>query len=248
MLRLLVNLALAAACAGPALAAAGDFVINPLRVTLDRTSRAGEVSVRNDDAVPLRMQVEALTWRQDASGADQYEVADGLMFFPRVLEIPPGETRIVRVGVRAAPISREDAYRLFFEELPPPGGNPTGGTSLQVLLRVGVAVFVAPTQPAVKAAISGLEVSAGKAQWTVVNEGNVHFRIEQGELAGSAADGTRLFVLPIADRYFLAGTTKKLVSPIPPELCGRLAYVEALIVAEKLELKRKLDVDPRTCR
>jgi len=128
-------MAWAAACMGSALATAGDFVINPLRVTMDRTSRASEVSVRNDDTVPLRMQVEALTWRQDASGADQYEPAEGLLYFPRVLEIPPGESRIVRVGVRAAPVSREEAYRLFFEELPPPGGNPNAGTSLQVLLR-----------------------------------------------------------------------------------------------------------------
>ena len=43
-------------------AAAGEFVINPLRVTLDRTTRATEVVVRNDDKTPLRMQVQAMTW------------------------------------------------------------------------------------------------------------------------------------------------------------------------------------------
>jgi len=248
VLRRLANLAWATACLWSAVATAGDFVINPLRVTLDRTSRASEVSVRNDDSTPLRMQVEALTWRQDASGADQYEPAEGLLYFPRVLEIPPGESRIVRVGVRAAPVSREEAYRLFFEELPPPGGNPNAGTSLQVLLRVGVAVFVTPAQPAVKGAITSLAVNGGETQWTVVNEGNVHFRVEQGELSGSGADGTRLFVRPVADRYFLAGVTKKVVSPIPADVCGRVATVEASIVAEKLDLKRKLDVDPRACK
>jgi len=238
---------LASLCVVPA-ALAGDFVINPLRVTLDRTARASEITVRNDDVNPLRMQVEAMSWKQDANGADQFEAAEGLLFFPRVLEIPPGESRIVRVGVRAAPVSREDAYRLFFEELPPAAGNPNAGATLQVLLRVGVAIFVAPAQPSVKGTLTDLEVRAGKAQWTVANEGNVHFRVEQGEIAGVASDGTRLFVQPVTDRYFLAGVTRKIVSPIPSELCARLAYVEATVLAEKLELKRKLDVDPRACK
>ena len=231
-----------------AMAHGGDFVINPLRITLDRNSRASEIIVRNDDAIPLRMQVEAMSWRQDANGVDQLEPAEGLLFFPRVLEIPPGDSRIVRVGVRAAPVSREDAYRLFFEELPPAAGNPSAGTSLQVLLRVGVAVFVAPAQPVVKGSITAFDVSAGKAKLTVVNEGNVHFRVETAEVAGVAADGTRLFALPITDRYFLAGVTKSIVAAIPPLDCARLAYVEATVVAEKLDLKRKLDVDPRACK
>src|SRR4029450_3253313 len=84
---------------------AGEFTINPLRVSLDRTTPASEVVVRNDDKTPLRMQVEAMTWRQDADGKDQYEPASGLIYFPRTVEIPPGESRIVRVGVRAAPVT-----------------------------------------------------------------------------------------------------------------------------------------------
>src|SRR5438045_1433233 len=83
--------------------AAGEFTINPLRVSLDRTARASEIAVRNDDATPLRMQVQAMTWRQDVDGKDQYEPSDDLIFFPRALEIAPGESRIIRVGVKAAP-------------------------------------------------------------------------------------------------------------------------------------------------
>src|SRR5215468_5816852 len=121
---------------------AGEFTINPLRISLDRATRASEVTVRNDDIVPLRMQVEAMTWRQDAQGKDQYEAAEGLLHFPRAMEIPPGESRIVRLGVRAAPVTTEDAYRLFIEELPPPPSAdavPSQGTSLRIFLRVGVA-------------------------------------------------------------------------------------------------------------
>lgn len=106
-------------------AGAGEFVINPLRVTLDRNSRSSEVVVRNDDSAPLRMQVEGMSWSQDAEGKDRYTAADGLLYFPRTMEIPPGESRIVRVGVRAAPVTREATYRLFLEELPGPPDDAT---------------------------------------------------------------------------------------------------------------------------
>jgi hypothetical protein len=146
-------------------AAAGEFVINPLRVTLDRTTRATEVVVRNDDKAPLRMQVQAMTWTQSVDGVDQYEPAEGLLYFPRTMEIPPGESRIVRVGVRAAPVTREETYRLFIEELPPASAadEQAQGTSLRVYLRVGVAVFVAPAQPERKGETTRLDIRPGKS-------------------------------------------------------------------------------------
>ena len=98
---------------------AAEFTINPLQVYLERTNRASEIIVRNDDSAPLRMQVQAMSWRQDANGQDQYEAADDLLYFPRAMEIAPGDSRVIRVGVKAAPVTREDAYRVFIEELPP---------------------------------------------------------------------------------------------------------------------------------
>src|SRR5215471_6303752 len=161
----LAGIMLAALTAWSTRLEAGEFTINPLRVSLDRNTRATEVTVRNDDTVPLRMQVEAMTWRQDAQGQDQYEAAEGLLYFPRAMEIPPGESRIVRIGVRAAPVTSEDAYRLFIEELPPPAGTeaPPEGTSLRIFLRVGVAVFVAPAQPKRTGEITRLDISRSVA-------------------------------------------------------------------------------------
>ncbi len=228
---------------------AGEFTINPLRVNLDRTTRASEITVRNDDTVPLRMQLEAMSWRQDADGKDQYEPAEGLIFFPRAMEIPPRESRIVRVGVRAAPVTREDAYRLFIEELPPPSGPDTGqmGTSLRIFLRVGVAVFVAPAQPKPTAEITHLDLRGGAAEWSVANTGNAHFRTEQVELIGVARDGTRVLLQDFPERYFLAGVTKTLRFDIPRESCRQFVALEAWVHGENLDLKRKLDVDPARC-
>ena len=230
-------------------AAAGEFVINPLRVGLDRGNRAAEVSIRNDDRAPLRMQVEAMSWRQDAAGKDRYEPADGLVYFPRVLEIPPGETRIVRVGVRAAPVTSEETYRLFIEQLPPASPEPPpAGATLRVLLRVGVPVFVAPAQAVRKGEVTRLEMTGGRVEWSVANPGNVHFVADRVELAALSREGTRLHVQQFQERYFLAGVTKSMQAAIPPELCPRVAALEASVLGEGLNLTRKIDVEPGDCK
>lgn len=231
-------------------ATAGEFVINPLRVTLDRATRASEVVVRNDDSAPLRMQVQAMSWTQNAEGVDRYEPTDTLIYFPRTMEIPPGESRIVRVGVRAAPVTREETYRLFIEELPLAAApdEPAQGTSLRIFLRVGVGVFVAPAQTERKGEIARLGVVGRQVDWAVANTGNVHIRADQVEIAGFARDGSRLFSQTFPDRYFLAGATRTMRFDIAPEFCGRLAAIEAIVVAERVDLKRKVDVDPGACK
>ena len=231
-------------------AMAGEFVINPLRVDLDRVTKASEVVVRNDDKTPLRMQVQAMNWSQNADGTDQYETTEALLYFPRTMEIPPGESRIVRVGVRSAPVTREETFRLFIEELPSAAAADVEpqGTSLRVFLRVGVAVFVAPAKTERKGEITRLERKGARVEWAVANGGNVHFRADQVELAGIARDGSRLFAQQFPERYFLAGTTRTMRFDIPSEACGQLAAVEATVVADRMELKRKLDVDPGACK
>src|SRR5512136_60192 len=71
-------------------AAAAEFSVLPLRVYLDRNAKSAEILVRNEDRSPLRMQLEAMGWQQDAEGADRYDAAEGLIYFPKVMEIGAG--------------------------------------------------------------------------------------------------------------------------------------------------------------
>jgi fimbrial chaperone protein len=241
-------LLLALAACSPALTA-GEFAIVPLRVGLDRMSRSAEVTIRNEDTAPLRMQIEAMSWRQDGEGKDRYEPADGLIYFPRALEIPPGESRIVRVGIRAAPVTREETYRLFIEQLPPASPQPpAAGATLRVLLRVGVPVFVAPAEAERKAEIGALAMKGGQVQWTVANAGNVHFVADRVELAALARDGTLLHTQQYQERYFLAGVTKSMQSDIPVELCPQVAALQASVLGEGVDARRKIDVEPGACK
>jgi len=232
-------------------ARAGEFVINPLRITLDRTARSSEIVIRNEDTTPLRMQVQAMAWSQSAEGVDKYEDTDALVFFPRAMEIPPGESRVVRVGTRSPPPAREDAYRLFIEELPPPQGveaTERPGATLRVLLRVGVAVFVAPPAVERKAETTALALAGRNVTWTVANPGNVHVRADQIEIVGLGRDGRQLFAYAVPDRYVLAGVTRTIRYEVPAQACADLVAIEATLLADRVDQRRKIDVAPGVCK
>ncbi len=122
------------------------------------------------------------------------------------------------------------------------------GATLRILLRVGVPVFVAPAQAERKAEVTRLDMKARQVHWTVANAGNVHFAAERVELAALARDGTPLHIRRYQERYFLAGVTKWLQAEIPPELCGQVAALEASVVGENLDLRRRVDVEPGSCK
>jgi fimbrial chaperone protein len=228
-----------------AAAPAAEFVISPLLVTLSRAAKSTQIDIRNEDKSPLRIQMQAMEWSQDAEGNNQYAESDALLYFPKAMEIPAGESRIIRLAARALPASVEDAYRLYIEELPgaPEGGRSGGGgADVRILLRVGVAVFVEPLAPKASGEIESLELRGNVAELTVHNTGNVHIAADRLALVGLGRDGKQLFATPLNDRYFLAGATRRLRAPIPAEHCAQLTALEAVVVSPRIDLKRRLDV------
>lgn len=233
---------------GAMTAHAAEFTISPLRIGLDRENRTSQFEIRNGAQQPLRLQLQAMSWTQDAKGEDHYSESDGLMFFPKALEIPAGESRIIRLGVKAVPVTQEDTYRLYVEELPGPVQPAAPGARVRVSLRIGVPVFVAPLTPKPEAEIRSLEALGGAARLAIANTGNVTLAADRVELVGWARDGRQLFSKPLSDRYFLAGVTKQIDTDIPRELCPQTAALEAVVDAEPLRLQRRVDVTPASCR
>lgn len=66
------------------------------------------------------VQLEAMAWNK-AQGQDIYTPTTDLIAAPPIFTVPPGGTQIVRIGLRRAPDpQRELAYRVYFQEIPPP--------------------------------------------------------------------------------------------------------------------------------
>lgn len=224
--------------------AAGWRVI-PIRLDFDQRVRSGVVTLANDSDQPISFSVDALEWTQDAEGTDHYAPTGDLVFFPKVLAIPPGEERVVRAGLKTPALKQEKTYRLFIKEEPPK--RDTQGTAVAIAVRFGVPVFAKPPQEELRGEIVRAVLEQGTLRLDVRNSGNVHFRIDSTRVTGKTAAGVASYSEDLKGWYLLAGAGRTLAVAIPPAICSQLSTVEIEASGSKLRLHGKIDVDPAQC-
>lgn len=84
-------------------------------------------------------------------------IALDLVATPIVLNLAPGETRVIRVGLRSqSPFDTERSYRVFVREIP---SSFDGGMGLQFAVRIGVPVFVPPAGEKLMTVSAGPDLS-----------------------------------------------------------------------------------------
>ena len=106
-------------------ACAGQFTVQPTRLELGAPQRSGALTLRNESPTPLSFRIQGLRWTQDADGQERYGEAPELVYFPRLLTLPPGEAAVIRVAIFAAivagaarvmPAGKIDSKRLDAEQ------------------------------------------------------------------------------------------------------------------------------------
>lgn len=233
-------IACAGVLAGPA-AQAAEFSVAPIRVELRAGALSETITVTNHADAPLRVGVKLMEWTQDASGEDVYKETGDLVYFPRQLDLPPGATRLVRVGAKVPAGVTERTYRLFVEEQPQVAAE-SGKAQIAVYLRFGVPVFLPPATPRAQPQILEPTLERGKLSLRVKNEGNQHFRL----LRLLVQDGAG-FSQEITGWYSLAGTERTYSLDLPRDVCRKASTLTIAIEGEGLRADRKLDVDPARC-
>jgi len=218
MTRIGAGLLLAAILAAPA-AHAAKFGVTPLIMMLGK-AKSASITVSNDDKAPASFQVTVKKWTQGPKGEDIYEDSKDLVVFPQQLEVGPGQKKLVRVGFEGTPPKRENAYRVFIEELPP-AANPLEGRKgqVQVLGRFGLPVFVKDPAAQPKLAIDDVNLKGGKVTAKFSNAGDSAVRVNRLS-AGSA---------PIEDfggGWLLAGSSREFSATVPGAACkpGKVTF------------------------
>ena len=193
---------------------AGNFGVSPLDFQLTEQRRSGVLTITNEDKAPISLRVRAMRWTQDAQGADVYEESPDLIFFPKRIDLQPGEKKIVRLGVNAVGQDAERAYRLFVDELAPPEDPEQGkGTRLSVLVSIGVPVFLTPS--GAESALVIEQARVGETlDLTVGNRGKSRVRLSR-VVAGNGAEVAQ----NIPGRYVFPGITKQLRIPVQGLAC-----------------------------
>ena len=199
-------------CAG--IASAGTIGVSPVRVTLSDSQRIGSLSVRNDGAEPVTMQMEVLSWSQREGNA-VFAATRELLANPPIFTIPAGGSQLVRVGLRRAPdVQRELTYRVILQELPPPP-NPDL-TGARMTLRISLPVFVSPEIEAKPVLLwQAARTSQGALKISLSNNGNGHIQIKNFKL--SLLDSAQPWVTLQSSDYVLAGQSRDWILPANPE-------------------------------
>lgn len=236
--RLIVGFVLCCLCS---FATAASLSINPVRITLDSSRSIGALHLSNRGDEPVVMQAAVRDWTIE-NGEDRYIETDALIVTPPVFTIDPNKKQVVRVGLRRpVPSDTEQAFRVFLEQAPATPASyrqsdqpPTG---IQVTLRIGIPVFIAPIGPVrrdVKWSVRRLDDE--RLQIEAVNRGNVHVQVQRLALLG--AEGQPLvqnkdltYILPGSKRHWILESPSAIAAPYRIKAWTRTGELEAEIKA-----------------
>jgi fimbrial chaperone protein len=177
------GLALLTACIS--VAHAGSFTVNPVRLTLSASQTVAAVTVRNVGNEATVVQLESSSWTQH-DGNDVLEPTSEILATPPIITVPPGASRIVRVGLRRpADPQRELTYRLFLREVPPPQPVAQG---LRIALLISMPVFVVPPHPpGPDVQWHAVRMNDGSIQLQARNTGHGHIQLGHLEITQAGA-------------------------------------------------------------
>lgn len=196
-------------------ATASGLSVTPIRVYLDEETPTATLTLENNGNTPTVVQLQLMRWDSDGV-EDQYRPTYEVVATPPIATLQPGQIQIVRVGLsREVEPERELAYRLYIEEVPPP--PRPGQQGLQVALRIGVPIFIAPkaaAQPRLqwRAVRNGPDSVAVRA----TNVGNAHLRLTSMVLR-AGEKGRKLAERQIVG-YLLPGQSRQWVVPVEGRL------------------------------
>ena len=209
---------------------AGGISVSPVRVEFSAAQRSAAVTITNGN-VERVVQVEAFQWRR-SQNEDVYTPADDLIVNPPLFKLAPGARQVVRVGLASPAGGRvaERAYRIYFQEVPEQTAAASGGTTLQMVLRLGVPVFVAPDPIRTELRWSAKRTTDG-FRLQLNNMGNVHARVSDLAVtlpvSARAATGQPFASAP-ALRYVFPGETTAWSFPLNGPLTAQILRVSAM--------------------
>lgn len=228
---------------------AGDFQASPVRVFLGDGARAGMITLTNRGDSVVRLKLSGFSWDEPPTGEPTLTPTEALVLFPSLIELGPGQTRRVRVGVSTRDSGREETYRVIVEELPDHGAPRKNGISIR--MRMSIPIFVDSSGTAARGEVDSARVDVAQGRqfvFTLKNLGNRHFKAGDISLALQLEGRKEPLVTKVVGWYVLAGGVREHSVALPPEAgCVTRATIGvATDFAGRLE--RELVVSDPACK
>ena len=205
---------------------AGSLRLDRTVLSLSPDKPVAELTMRNIGVTPSLVQTQVFSWRQE-NNENKLDPSQDLLVSPPIVEIPPGASQILRVGLLGdgAGGSVESPYRLIIQEVPLPV-DEDDGVAVSVLLRISFPVFVKPKAKAEpNLSWQATKRSANEITISLSNSGNAHAQLV--DLDVSTSDGSPLVESESFLGYVLPGETRSWDFATSQSLSGNRVKVSA---------------------
>ncbi|MDG2991278.1 fimbria/pilus periplasmic chaperone [Candidatus Synechococcus calcipolaris G9] len=229
-----------------------EFYLSAIQVFLSPRQRTTLLTINNTGSGAIDFEISAEKWQQTENGIDQLSPADGeIVVFPLILNVPPGESRNIRIGTRQPPSTVEGTYRLLVAELPAADIPETQATGpqLRIIKRMSLPVFIEPLNPIATAEIVNTNIQNGQLGFTIRNTGNVHIQTLSIALTGQTADGEMYFERNLDSVYVLAERERSFSQvDLPQAGCAQVRQVTIRLGSRRHPLSTQLPTPNGICR
>lgn len=227
---------------------ASTFQVGPTQVFLSGKTASALLTLRNESAEALRLQVSVFAWDQNPQGEMLLSPTEDIVFFPTLLTLAPGEERKVRVGTLTAIASSEKTYRIFVEELPSmkSGGTEKGG-QVRLRTRVGIPIFLQPNHRVLAGRVQETIMRKGRLSFQVKNTGNIHFVPQEIRVKGYQTGGGPIFEQLFKGWYILAGGSRAYELELSRKECARVETLAVEVLVGPTTLRERLNVATDAC-
>ena len=182
---------------------AQGFTIIPVTVELEPRQFTAVLTVQNDNDQAVDFQVRPFAWSQP-QGRDELTATDNLVVSPPLGAIPAHSRQVVRLVLRGAhEPQKEVAYRILFDQIPPPPAPGTVGFAV----RLSMPVFVEPDARTPGRVRWRVEMTSDGAYLVGVNEGARRVAVRDMALLGPG--GQKAALESGVSPYILAGVTRR---------------------------------------
>lgn len=184
----------------PEMPRAAGFNVSPVRVVLSSKASNAAITLHNTGDRSLVVQTELMKWQP----AGAYQPSRDILVNPAIFTLAPDASQILRIGLSAPVDPREElSYRLFLREVPPPMRK--GMSGLRTALKVGIPVFIPPSQPNLEVRWSASRTKKGALRIEALNRGNVHIQLITLSVAFDAKAGDTVSINRSIRDYLLPG-------------------------------------------
>jgi fimbrial chaperone protein len=201
------------------IASSQQVSVSPLRVTFASDQQSEILSLRNVSKAAFTVQPKVVRWVQ-RDGQEFFEPTRDVIVAPPLIEVPAGETQVIRLSLRRAPEAKQElTYRVFLQQVVAP--QKATGSGLSFAWSLSLPIFVNPTGEVAPADLSWKAVANGNnIELTATNVGAMHVQVKGIKLESgtSVTSGGSMM-------YLLAGHSGKMIAPAPAGKPDRVTVV-----------------------